>query len=559
MYVRLVMRGISALGFGVSLVACASATLEPVQLRFVPSALGGQSLVGRLTTIALDIYAEDTGVACTSSGDATGLAVAPEPTALVQAELGSENCPGGARFCGSLELEQSSAPRVFVARGLDETGAVFARACATVTLDRDAVDVDLVFQRALAIPTCGNNVLEAPETCEGDITDACDTECNSRELVVSTGASPNGTVNGEGARKTAPTLATTADAVVVLYTDRTSASQDGEVALRVMTPALGAPTSPPMLATSFFLPTATAPGTAAPGTQENPAACVAGNSLLVAFESAGAGADVSLRALSTASYASGAQLLLSGDADVGTAGDQRFPAIACSATGGLTVWRDVTSGRVLGRKITLPATLGRVQELGGASDGSKVSVVRRNGGWVAAWDAGRQIRYRVMGEDGTPSGGELTLEGDAVRGAPRLAALEDGRVALAFTEGEDAARGVRLQRFDVDGRLFGEPVVVSEGDGAESPFVVGATAAGGAYAVVWLTGNTVMARYLGGDAGTLLNPLTSTEDSFAASVVEGRTRTALTAAVLGSTLQIAWHDAAADGGIVMRLLPVPTR
>lgn len=556
------MRGFPVLGITVSLVACASSEPSgagPVQLRFAPTTLQGQSLVGRLRSIALDVYAEDTGVTCTETGAASGFAGDPAPTSLVSAELGSENCPGGARFCGSVELEQNSAPRVFVARGLDDTGALFAHACATVTLDKDAVDVDLVFQRALAVATCGNNVLEAPETCEGDITDACDTECNSRELVVSIGASPNHTVNGEGTKKTGPALATTADAVIALYTDRTSASQDGEVALRVMTPGLGVPATPAVLAYSFFLPATTAPGVAAPGTQENPAACVAGSSLLVAFETAGAGADVALQALGTSSYASGAQLLLSGDADVGTAGDQRFPHVACNATGGLVVWRDIGTGRVLSRRVTLPSTLGRVQELGGASDGTKVTVARRNGGWVAAWETGRQIRYRVMGEDGTPSGGELVLEGDAVRAAPSLATLEDGRVALAFTEGEDAARGVRLQRFDADGRLVDQPVVISTEDAADSPTVVGATAAGGAYGVVWLTGSTIMARYVGGDAGTLLSPITGTEDSFVASVAEGATRTGLTASVLGSTMQVAWHEPTAAGGIVMRLLPVPSR
>lgn len=556
------MRVFLASGVGASILAtaaCAATTVEPVELRFAPTNLQGQSLVARLVSIDLDVYAEESGVACTELGGASGTDADPAPSVLLSAELGSANCPAGARFCGSVELERSKSPRVFVARGKDDTGAVFAQACVSASLDKAQVDVELVFQRALPTPVCGNDVLEAPETCEGDITSSCNNACVSTEVVVSIGGTGNQTVNDQGTKKTAPALVAAADSIVAIYTDSTSASDAGDVAMRVTTPTLDARTSPSVLRTSFFLPSAAAPGAAAPGTQQSPAACAAGESLLVAFETDGVGVDIALHALTASTFASGAEQLLSGAAATGNAGDQRFPAVACTDAGGLVVWRDVTSGRVQGRSVTLPDTLGRIQELGGASEGNKVAVARRNGGFIAAWESGRQIRYRVMGQDGTPSGGERTLGGDALRAAPALATLADGRVALAFVEGEGAARGVRLQRFDADGRLVGDPVKVSEGDGAESPAVIATAAAGGAYGVVWLAGDQVRARYLGGTSGLLLSPLTGTEDIFAASLVEGRTRTSPTAALVGTVMAVAWQDVAADGGIVVRLLPIPER
>ncbi|RYE88297.1 MAG: hypothetical protein EOO75_13435, partial [Myxococcales bacterium] len=73
--------------------ACAADGPEPVALRFAPSAVQGQNLVGRLETIQLDVYAEESGIRCTDAGGAEGLEAEPAPTALTTAELTRSNCP----------------------------------------------------------------------------------------------------------------------------------------------------------------------------------------------------------------------------------------------------------------------------------------------------------------------------------------------------------------------------------------------------------------------------------------------------------------------------------
>lgn len=546
------------LGLLLAAAACGVTTPEPVQLRLAPTNVRGQSIVGRLASIELDVFADDTGVTCNETGGANGLDASPAPATLTQATLGSTGCPAGARFCGQVELERADAPRIFVARGLDADGGLFARACASVLLDRAEVDVDLVFQRALAPATCGNGTLEAPETCEGPGTGTCNAACVSQDLVLSTGSSGNDTIDGEGTRKLAPTLVSTATALTVLYTDDTSASDDGDIAVRSTSPTLEAQAG--ALGASFFLAEGAPPNPTTPGAQTGAVSCATNGPLFVAYETAGVGTDIALRSLD-ASFAGGTELLLSGDASTtgGTAGDQRYAAIACSDSAGFSVWRDVTSGRVLGRRITAPSSLGRIQEIGGASDGTRITIARRTAGWIAAWEAGRQIRYRVLGEDGTPSGGEIVLEGDAIRSHPALTALADGRVALAYAEGDEGARIVHVQRFDADGRRVGEAVAVSEA-GADAPALVGMNnVAEGAYAVVWVTAGRVQARYLGGNSGFLLNPLSSTEDAFFADAREGRSAATPTVAITAAALAIAWQDVADDGGIVARLLPLPTR
>lgn len=544
-------------GLGGLLGACAPSATEPVALRFAPTTLHGQTLVGRLENIQLDVFAEESGVRCTEAGGAEGLEAEPAPTVLTSAELSTSNCPPGARFCGQVELDRATTPRIFVARGLDASGEVFAQACTSVALDRAQVDVDLVFQRVLPPATCGNGTLEAPETCETPGKGSCDARCTSQAELVSTGAAANTTVDGQGAAKTEPVLVATSSAIIALYSDATTASDDGDVALRVLAPTLGPVSTPTPLAASFFLPTGAPPGATAAGLQGGVAACATGSVLLVAYETAGVGIDVALRALDLTSYAGAAEQLITGDA-TGTAGDQRFAEIACSDTAAFVTWRDVASGRVLGRRVGLPATLGRIQELGGASDGTHVSVARRSTGWIVAWDAGRQIRYRVLGEDGTPSGGEVALDGDAVRTSPRLADLPDGRVGLVYAEGEEAARIVRLQRFDAEGRRLGEAAVLSVA-GAQDPALTALpTAVGGAYGVVWTLGDRVQARLVGGDAGFLLNPITSTEDAFFVDGT-GRTPKSPTATVTADAWAVGWHDDAADGGIIARLLPLPAR
>ena len=536
-------------------VACANdAALEPVRLRIEPGSVQGQSVLGRVATIELAVYAEDTGVVCTESGEVTGTKDAGDPLASV--ELTRQGCPAGAAFCGSVTLEQSEVARVFAAIGKDSEGGVFALACSTATLDQAEISVDLQFRRALAPARCGNQQIEAPETCDF-LGPACD-KCDSQELVVSTGSAQNATVDGDGSDKLEPALLVTPRAIVATYTDKSSASTDGDIAMRVLGPQLDAVTSPPSARAGFFLASPSVPGQPREGVQGASVACLAEDALLVAFESTDADVDVKMQAFDGVSYAArGNPVLVTGEGEVGTSGDQRAPALACTNGGkGLVVWRDAGSGRVRGRSFTAPDTLGRVQDIGGPGDGTRVVVARRSGGWVVAWESGRAIRLRVVGEDGTPSGGELTLDGDAPRAYPSLAALEDGRFALSYLEGESPAR-VLVQRYDADGRRTGEAVTVSEKDAeCTSPTLAGAPNAGGAYAVVWLERTAVRARWLGGDRGFLLGPISGLEDPFdvSRSAVDKNTPVA---AASSSALIVGWHDV--ERGIVLRSLPLAAR
>ncbi len=102
--------------------ACGTHTPEPVQLRLAPGSVQGQSILGRLSSIELDVYAEASGVRCAETGAAEGVDADPAPVPLTQSTLGSTGCPSGARFCGRVEVERADTPRLFVARGLDAAG-----------------------------------------------------------------------------------------------------------------------------------------------------------------------------------------------------------------------------------------------------------------------------------------------------------------------------------------------------------------------------------------------------------------------------------------------------
>ncbi len=83
-------------------------------------------------------------------------------------------------------------------------------------------------------------MLEAPETCEGPGEGTCNDSCESQEVVLSNGSSANDTIDGEGASKLAPVLVSAGTALAAFYTDNTSASDDGDVAVRVTSPTLQA-------------------------------------------------------------------------------------------------------------------------------------------------------------------------------------------------------------------------------------------------------------------------------------------------------------------------------
>jgi len=187
-------------------------------------------------------------------------------------------------------------------------------------------------------------------------------------------------------------------------------------------------------------------------------------------------------------------------------------------------------------------------------------------GFVTVWKGGTGIRLRAINEDGTPQGADTAVsDGGAGFDRPRIAALPDGRFAVAWTAGGD----VFVQRYDAKGaKLLGDqalPINDPSVEGDQVTAAIAATpAAGGSYVVAWVDAQTghVRARFLGGEAGFLFNNVNGQSTDFQASRVDGRTRANPTVAVGGSGpyVAIGWEDkgSAPNAGIVARRFPLPS-
>lgn len=563
---------ISCVGALVVAPSC-SASEEPVRTSIVTSLSAPRGLLDRARALELRVLEGQVG--CDETRGAT-TAVEGASKEIARQSLGGTGCPSGVKFCGTLTIDKSATPRVFEATAKDAGGEVLAIGCATATIETDAATVDIRMFRYVAPAVCGDGTSQPTEQCEPGGTDACDDACQSKEILLSIGATGNKTSTGKAGDKTDPFFlwppgSGEAGRFVAFFTDRAVPSGGGtlDVGLRVMSADLSPLSSPPALASgSIFLANGSGfPPAPEPRQQSRPQAAVLGDTYYVVFQSDNAPSlDIHMRALDRQFDAKGALVEINGSG--GEANIQQAPTIAASADRLFVAWEDQAQGKIVGRTVTPSAgtyTLGNTNDIGTGTGNVGPQVASTGNGWVVVWTSGTGIKLRAINADGTPSGTELTVNesGAGAEGA-RVAALPDGRFAVVWSAGGD----VFVQRYDAKGQPIAgdqaQPVndVVTTGEQTQ-PAIAATPAAGGSYVVAWLDADTghIRARFLGGSSGFLFNNVDGQATEFQASREDGRTRAqpAVAAGGSGPFVAIGWEDRSASGaGIVVRRFPLPS-
>lgn len=515
----------------------------------------------------------------TASCDPAKGTIADDTTAteIARQELTDSGCASGIRFCGNLSIAKSDATRVFGAEAKDANGKTVAIGCASATIDQDNVPLSITMLRYLEPAKCGDGKLQPTEQCEPAGGAVCDDECHSKEILLSTGATGNKTDTGGPGDKADPSFlwaqgSGNAGRFLAFFTDKkTGTSNNTDVGLRAMGDALSPLSSPPALAGgSIFLSSgATFPPDAAPFRQSVPQAASLGGRTWVVFQddnSPGAfGLDIHLRSLDdTLQAAAGDALVINGS--TGEAGIQSSAAIAAGKTSLFIAWEDVAAGKVSGRTLTPPSTLGSQIDVSTGNANSQPSVAQTGDEFVIVWKSGTGIRFRKVNQAGVPQGADAAVsDGGAGFDRPRVASLADGRFAVAWI----ADGRVFVQRFDSKGAKIGgdqsQPIDDGGDAGGQTGVAIASTpSVGGSYVVAWIDGatNHARARFLGGSSGFLFNNVDGQSTSFQASRSDGRTRANAAVAVGGSApfVAIGWEDkgSAPNAGIVARRFPLPT-
>jgi len=567
-----VLAGVVAVG------ACSSAGEAP-NVSIATNLAVPRGVLQKATKLTLTVV--EGNVACDA---ATGAVTFPGGTSaakeLARAELApNPECAGGARFCGTVSIEKSSAVRTFSAVAKSSSDATLAVGCTQAKVDQDALPLTIKMFRFLEPANCADGVLQPTEQCEQAGGANCDDECLSKEILVSVGSSQNGTQSGGVGDKTAPfllwpALSGTQGRFFAFYTDRnTGGTNNVDVGLRALSDDMSPLTTPPALAAgSIFLPNGTGfPPSASPRQQSLPQAALLNGKYYVVFQdddTAGSnGLDIHLRSMDGALVAEqGATPLgINGNNGAGEANKQAAPAIAAGQGRLFIAWEDAGSGRIASRTLTPPSTLGTQNALSSDTGNTGVSVAATPKGFVAVWQSGTGVKVRVVNADGVPQGAEQTVnEAGAVSERPRVAALADGRFAVTWSSGGD----IYLQRFDASGaKVAGDqttPIndVLTAGD-QTTPSIAATPAADGSYVIAWLDkgGNHVHARMAGGTSGFLFNNVNGQATEFQASRTEGRTRANPVVVAGGSKpfVAIGWEDQTSPGaGIVVRRFPLPS-
>ena len=545
---------------------------QPVRTDIVASFSAPRGVLEKANQLELRVL--DGQVTCDA---ATGTITDGGAREIAKSNLGQIGCPENVKFCGTVSVEKSPNPRVFEAKASGSAG-VLAVGCSTATLDQDAVPVSIKMFRFLAPPVCGDGTVQPTEQCEPGGTEVCDDACQSREVLLSIGATGNKTSTGKAGDKTDafflwPQATGNDGRFVALYTDRAISGGNVDVGLRVMSDDLSPATSPPALANgSIFLPNGSAfPPDAAPGRQSLPQAAFFGGKYWVVFQDddspGSSGLDIHARSVNdvfSSDQPARSPVFINGDAQ-GEEKIQTAPAISASSERLLVAWEDQGAGKIVGRTLTPPSTLGNQNDLSTGNGNARPQIASRGKDWVVVWKSGAGIKRRTVGADGTPSGSEepVNTSGAGADGA-RIASLPDGRFAVVWSKNGD----IFVQRFDeraipiADDQAQPINDVVTEGEQTQ-PTIAATPAAGGSYVVAWHDASTghIRARFLGGSSGFLFNNVNGQTTEFQASQVDGRDRAAPVAAVGGSGpfVAIGWEDKSSDNaGIVVRRFPLPS-
>lgn len=581
------LRRVTTLGLlGTALAGACAATTEAPRVAINTNLALPKGVLDRVAKLNLTV--REGNVTCDEAAGQTALPGGPEGAKeIATRELATSGCAAGVKFCGDITIEKSDAIRVFTATAKGDGDATLAIGCTQAKVDQDALPISIKMFRYLAPADCSDAVIQPTEQCTPGGTAVCDDTCLTKELLLSVGSTQTGTQTGAPGDKTDPALVWPQQSGIqgrffAFYTDRAvSGSNNVEVSLRAMNDAFSpipAAESPALAAGSIYLPNGPLPSPPAPRQQSAPAAAFLKGKFYVAFQDdtgTSNGLDIHLRSMDTALVPdqqpdplgiNGGPAGTGGTSGAGEAAIQGVPSIAAGPRDRLFIaWEDAAGGKVAGRTLSPPSTLGNQIDLSTGTGNKGVSVAATSTGWVAVWQSGTGIKLRAINEDGVPQGSEQTVnDGGSVSGRPRVASLADGRFAVVWSSAGD----VFMQRYDTKGaKVAGDQAtaindVVKDGDQI-TPAIGATSAAGGSYVMAWLDSSTgnINARMLGGSAGFLFNNVNGQSTEFQASRSSGRTRAnpAVASGGSGPFVAIAWEDKTAPGaGIVGRRFPLPT-
>ena len=569
------------------LVPACGESLETPRVAVATSLALPKGLLDKVSKLTLTVL--EGSVGCDATIGQTSLPDGREAAKeIANRDLGTTGCAAGVRFCGDLSIEKSDSPRVFSAVAKTDTDKTLAIGCATATVTQDSLPIAIKMFRFIEPSKCGDSIVQPTEQCEPGGSAVCDADCTTKELLLSVGSTLTGTTTGGPEDKTQPFLLWpeqrgTQGRFFAFYTDRAVSGGKNEVALRAMSDDLtptGSSEPPALAAGSIYLPNGTAfPPPPAPFTQGAPQAAFLKGKYYVVFEddntpASQPGVDVHLRSMDSALVAeqgatplgiNGGPAGTGGTSGAGEAAIQSNPAIAAGPKERLFVaWEDAGQGKIAGRTLSPPSTLGNQNDISTGNGNKGVSVAATSTGWVAVWQSGTGVKLRVVNEDGTPQGSEQTVnDAGSVSERPRVASLGDGRFAVTWSAGGD----IFVQRYDAKGaKIAGDQSaaindIVKAGD-QTTPSIAGTSAATGSYIVVWLdaASSNVQGRLLGGTAGFLFNNVNGQSTEFQASRSTNRVRANPTVVAGGSGpfVAIAWEDKTSPGaGIVARRFPLP--
>ena len=588
MFRRVLSLGVPTAAIVTSLVGACADTTEVPRVSVATNLALPKGVLDRVSKLTLTVL--EGSVTCDAAAGQTafpdGVTGAKE---IARRDLDKSGCTPGVRFCGDLTIDKSDAMRVFSAVAKSDRDAPLAIGCTAIKVNQDSLPVAIKMFRFIEPSICGDSILQPLEQCDPGGTPICDATCMTKELLLSVGSTQTGTTTGGPGDKMDPSLLWPQQSGLqgrffAFYTDHAGTGGKNKIALRAMRDDLSpidAGESPALSAGSIYLPNGpTFPPPPPPFTQSAPQAAFLKGKYYVVFEDdntppAFPGVDIHLRSMDGALVAEqGATALGINGGPAGTGGMsgqgevliQSKPVIAAGPKDRLFIaWEDAT-GKIAGRTLSPPATLGNQNDISIGNGNKGVSLAATSTGWVAVWQGGTGIKLRVLNEDGTPQGSDQPVnDSGSVNERPRVASLADGRFAVTWNAGGD----IFMQRYDVKGsKIAGDQAaaindVVKDGD-QTTPSIAGTPAAGGSYVVVWLdtVSNNIQGRMLGGSAGFLFNNVNGQSTEFQASrpVAETRVRANPTVAAGGSTpfIGVVWEDKSARGaGIVARRFPLP--
>jgi len=552
--------------------ACSATSGGSVHLSVAPSILFPQGVLDNAETLNLTIYdGTKNTIACDAAGALPTGVSASTPKVATQT-LGTTNCTGTAKFCGSLTITKSTDVFVFAAQALDASNAVIANGCATATVNQDTLAVSIMMQRFVPPATCGNGIIEATEQCDppgtaepdgGSSDIVCDSQCHSLEETLSVGAtSPTGP-----AFFLWPPQSGTSGELLAFFT---VGAPNLDIGLRVMSDSLEAVSVPVAAEQAILAPDGTGfPPVPVPGNQSQPTAVLANGLYYYAFSdtSASGSPAISLHSFDNSLADVGSTVPVSTGTD-----QQGAPSIAASSTGVLFIaWQDVTAGQIMGRTYDPSAdagsSFGTVNTLSTGTGNENVQVAATPTGWIAVWDDTTEIKMRVISTSGTPNGGEIAVNDATHTGTqdhPGVAVLGDGRAAVVWCDHGSTSGDIFVQRYDTNLSPVANDQATAINDvvssGAQiTPAVAGSSAASGSFVAAWIDSTTgdVRGAVLGGTSGYLFDPIDGEATEFKASIAAGVTRYNPVVAIggAGPWVAIGWDDGSA---VYARRFPTST-